>query len=130
MSRYNSEADEGRNMMMCAVILGYRGGDDPGTPAWISVSKDALILKCFHDEESFVFTPEDVVEIRIVHSWFMSEALIIDHVLFEKMRYNVVVSPSGESCELLLARIRMAGFLPKAQPMIPWEPPESPSPFV
>ena len=115
--------------MMCAVILGYRGGDDPGTSAWMSVSKDTLVLKGLH-EESFVFTPDEVVEIRIEGGWFMSEALIIDHVLFEKIPYNVVVSPRDESCELLLARIRMAGFHPKARPMIPWDPPESPSPFV
>lgn len=108
---------------MCEVKLGYRG-DDSSSAVTMFVSKDALVL------DSFTFTPDDVVEIRIQHSWFLSAVLVLDHILFEQIPNEVIISPISESCELLIERIRIAGFSPKAQRMIPWIPPDTPSPLL
>ena len=116
--------------MVCEVILGYRGGGSSGgILARMSASQDTLTLKSLHIEP-IVFTPEDVVEIRIDCIYLQPSALIIDHVLFDKIPFHVVVSPIDETCKTLLARIKMAGFCPKAEPVIPWEIPEPPSPFM
>ena len=116
--------------MACEVILGYRGGSNGSNVlARMSVSRDTLTLRSPHTED-IVFTPEDVVEIRIDRIFLQPSALIIDHVLFDKIPFHVVVSPIDETCKTLLARIKMAGFCPKAEPVIPWELPEPPSPFV
>jgi len=116
--------------MVCEVILGYRGGrNGSNVLARMSVSQDTLTLRSPHAED-IVFTPEDVVEIRIDCIYLQPSALIIDHVSFDKIPFHVVVSPIDETCKTLLARIKMAGFCPKAEPVIPWEPPEPPSPFL
>ena len=116
--------------MVCAVILGYRGGDSSsGILARMLVSQNTLVLRSPHADD-MVFTPEDVVEIRTDRVFLQPSALIIDHVLFDKIPFHVVVSPIDETCKTLLARIKMAGFCPKAEPVIPWEIPEPPSPFV
>ena len=112
--------------MQFEVIIGYRDGAEgrSGDRAVMSVSKNALVLG------GFSFTPDDVVEIRIQRSLFASTVLVIDHVLFEKYPNDVVITPIDESCERLLEWIRIAGFCPQVQPMIPWLPPETPSPFL
>jgi len=112
--------------MQFEVIIGYRDGAEgrSGERAVMSVSKKALVLN------GFFFTPDDVVEIRVQRSLFASTVLVIDHILFEKYTNNVIITPIDESCERLLEWIRIAGFCPKAQPMIPWLPPENPSPFL
>ena len=112
--------------MQFEVIIGYRTGTKgrPCVRAVMSVSKKALVLN------GFSFTPDDVVEIRIQRGMFASAVLVIDHVLFEKYPNDVIITPIDESCERLLEWIRIAGFCPNAQPMIPWLPPETPSPFL
>ena len=112
--------------MQFEVIMGYRNGAEgrSGERAVMSVSKKALVLN------GFSFTPDDVVEIRIQRGMFASAVLVIDHVLFEKYPNDVIITPIDESCERLLEWIRIAGFCPNAQPMIPWLPPETPSPFL
>ena len=112
--------------MMFDVILGYRHREkgSTGVRALMSVSKKAIVLN------GFSFTPDDVVEIRIQCGLFASTVLVIDHILFEKYPNDVIITPIDESCERLLEWIRIEGFFPKAQPMIPWLPPETPSPFL
>jgi len=90
----------------------------------LSVSKDALILN------GFTFTPDDVVEIRIRRHLLAPSVLVIDHILFEHFPNDIIISPIDENCERLLEWIRIAGFSPKAQPLVPWMPPEPPSPFL
>ena len=112
--------------MKFEVIMGYRDGAEgcSGDLATMSVSKKAIVLN------GFSFSPDDVVEIRIQRSLFTSTVLVIDHILFEQYPNDVIITPIDESCERLLEWIRIAGFCPKAQPMIPWLPPETPSPFL
>lgn len=110
-------------MMHFEVILGYRD-DDTCRRVVMTASEKALIL------DGFPFTPDDVVEIRIQHSLFVPKSLVVDHILFEQFPNEVIITPIDESCERLLEWIRISGFCPKAQPMKPWLPPESSSPFI
>ena len=110
-------------MMQFEVFLGYRD-DDFLTRVWMKVSADELTI------DGFSFTPEDVIEIRIQGNLLIPKSLIIDHILFEKFPDAVIISPIDESCERLLEWIRIAGFCPKAQPMVPWLPPEPPNPLL
>ena len=109
--------------MMFEVIDGY-SDEESCHRIWMTVSADALIL------DGFSFTPNDVVEIRIQRSLFGPKVLVIDHIRFEQFPNDVIITPIDESCELLLEKIRIAGFCPKAKPMNPWMPPEPPSLFI
>ena len=110
------------------VIFGYRDhGENPrDRHAWLSVTAESLVIRVENDEP-IVLTPDEVVEIYIEGGRFMSAALIVEHVAFNKIG-NVILIPEDGTCELLLQEIKMTGFCPKAPPAVPWEPGQ-PFPF-
>ena len=108
--------------MNCRVIFGYPSCGEGCTNrhALLSVDAVALTIRVGQDEP-IVLTSDEVVEIRVEGGRFMSAALMVEHVAFNKIG-NVVLIPEDGTCEQLLAEIARAGFRPNAKPGVPWEP--------
>ena len=75
------------------VIFGYRdhGEGARDCHAWLSVTAKSLVLRIENDEP-MVLTPDEVVEFYVEGGRFMSAALIIEHVAFNKIG-NIILIP-------------------------------------
>ena len=68
-----------------------------------------------------VLTPDEVVDVRIDGRIpFVTQAIVVEHVAFEKIG-SVFLDPVGTTCRKLLEEIKRIGFQPKAEPGVPWE---------
>lgn len=100
-------------MFTCKIRLGY----DPemASLATLTVTETELLIKevgC----DPVILTPDEVVSFE-VKGWipFFTQVILVHYVAFNKTG-KVVMMPALTTCRKVIAGIRAAGFIPKAQP--------------
>ncbi|WFB35087.1 hypothetical protein P3T73_13050 [Kiritimatiellota bacterium B12222] len=104
------------------VRLGYPGKGEDGSceTAILTVTADHLALKSEHRPRLEMFNTE-IVEFKIDGLLpFLWQAIVVEHVAFEKIG-TLVFHPTGMSCRNLLRKIKKVGFQPEATPAVAWK---------
>lgn len=100
-------------MYRCKIHLGY----DPelARPATVTVTETELVIR-EASGEPIILTPNEVISFEI-KGWipFVSQVILVHHAASNKTG-KVVMRPALTTCRKMMAGIRTAGFIPRAEP--------------